>query len=324
MWALVLVLAVLCIACVGVAIWVVVEMKKEKRELERKWRRMYKKGTATMDSKLDRHMSEIKAASTKKDAELKRALVGIDKRVGTLADTDAILGRQVQTVKQGMMMMHREDQLIKGRLAALSDKDDAFEKDVMSMRPFLDVAQVDKDGIQFGKNVNLGKDGQFCIDSQCLSSQDIAKMRAPQTPPIGSVWRCSAVQVDMVDPTIGKIPPFPVTFRIEDNTYQNSVPSYPLSMRFTEIMVQADFQPIPIEADPTNSSKSNAATGTANFYPYVDINPRNVAVSQRIFPLTFNGYGMGATCRFNIIGIFTLEDSGTYMENAPAIFTRIA
>lgn len=318
MLALVLVLAVLSIACVAVAVWVVVEMRKEKREMERKWRRMYKKGSAAMNSKLDRHMTHLRDSERKKAAELKKALVGIDARVGSLADADKTLGTQVNGVKQRMAMMTREDQQMNRRIADLSEKDQALERDVMGMRPFLDATQVDAEKIQFGRSVSLAKDRQLCIDAQCLSSQDIAQLKAakPQPPPIGSVWRCNAVKLDNTGPDGEIVPPFPVTFKIVDASYTGAIPSYPLSIVFTEIGVVAEFTPpIPIEADPTNATR---------FYPYVDIDQRNVAVPQRVFPMAFDGYAVGATCTLNIIGMFTLDVDGSYLQNSPSIFTRIS
>lgn len=280
-----------------------------------------------MKSKLDRRLSDLSKDMSREDSAIKKVLASIGERVGSLSQSDRALGMQVQTVKQRLMMMSKEDEAINRRLSKLSQKDEALQRDVMSLRPFLDVAKVDASGIQVKRNVNMAKGSQLCIDAQCMSSQDIANLKPAPGPPVGSVWRCAAVKVDKQFPSDPDIAPFPMTLRIEDNAYRDAIPSYPLSIRFTEIGTEGDitFHPIPVEADPTNSRKSSVS----NYYPYIAYDVLEVAVPQRVFPMSFNGYGIGATCVFNVVGYFltALGSEDVPIEgrtNAPAVFTRIS
>lgn len=306
MLVLIVLLAILCLASVGAAVWVYMEMQKDKKEVKRKWKSLSRKGHS-LKSKIGR--------ISKDDAKIKKALVGIDKRVGSLSKTDQMLGTQIQTVKQGMMMMSKEDAAINQRISQLSETDQALQSDVAKMRPLLDVASVDASG-----NLKIAKDRQFCMDTECISSQDIPKMKKAPWPPIGSVWRCETVTVDKISPTDPDISPFPVTFRMEDQTFPDSTPSYPLNFRITDLQGIQGFPSIPVEEDPTNTSKSKIL----NFYPFYDVSRRNVGITQRLFPMAFSGYEIGSKCTFNIVGYLTMTFDSRRQNNSPAVFTRVS
>jgi hypothetical protein len=315
MLVLIALLAILCLASVGVAVWVYIEMQKDKREVKRevkrRWKSLGKKGHS-LKSKIGKRLDEM----SREDTKIKKALIGIDERVGYLSRADKVLGTQMQTVK---MMMSKEDAAINKRISKMSERDEALRSDVAKMRPILNVASVDASG-----NLRIAKDRQFCIDTECVSSHDIPKMKKAPLPPIGSVWRCDSVKVDKLpsdpDPD-GIVVQFPVAFRMEDQTFPDSIPSYPLNFRITDINGESGpFPPIPIEEDPNNTSKSKIL----NFYPLNDMNTWNVGITQRLFPMAFNGYDIGSKCTYNFVGHIAMEFAPERKNNSPAVFTRVS
>jgi hypothetical protein len=234
MLVLIALLAILCLASVGVAAWVYIEMQKDKREVKRevkrRWKSLGKKGHS-LKSKIGKRLDEM----SREDTKIKKALIGIDERVGYLSRADQVLGTQMQTVK---MMMSKEDAAINKRISKMSERDEALRSDVAKMRPILNVASVDASG-----NLRIAKDRQFCIDTECVSSHDIPKMKKAPLPPFGSVWRCDAVKVDN-----GAIDAISVTFRMEGPL---------LNIRFIDIGGDTSLAlapPILVDEDPTNTS----------------------------------------------------------------------
>jgi hypothetical protein len=319
---LVVVLAILAVgACIAVGVWVHSEMKKDKREMRRRWKKVLRSVRASDQSAQDRIATSDAALS-----QLGRKVQGVQQGMLMMSRKDDEIVRKVQGVQQGMLMMSKKDdeiarkvQGVQQGMRMMSRKDDELGRQISQlsvMQPFLDVARVDASGI------SMAKDQRLCIDAQCMQAPDISKLRdlklPAALPPIGSVWRCDTVKVDKLSSSQPDIAPFPVTFRVEGN----SVPSYPLSIRFTEIVRPGDVLPIPLEVDPTNGS-SNAPL---NFYPYMDTDRYMAWKPQRRSPISFaDGYAVGKTCTFNFIGyISTSLGDNSFNHNTPAVFTRIS
>jgi hypothetical protein len=309
---------------VGVVVWVCIEMHKNKRDFRRRWKRLGKE-----KSKIGKRLDEM----IKEDSKINKTLVGIDERLSkedskinkTLVGIEERLSKEdskIKGIEERVGSLSKEDEKINERISKISETDEAIRSDVAKMRPLLNVASVDASG-----NLSIANDRQFCIDTECISSHDIPKMKKAPLPPIGSVWRCDVVKVDAVHPmwATNNNAQVSVTFTMEDQTFPNSIPSYTLNLRFTDINGdRGPFPSIPVEEDPTNTSKSKIL----NFYPHRDDSVNGMTVSQwsmgtmqqRMFPMVFNGYDIGSTCTFNFIG-WCIPD---LKKNSPAVFTRVS
>jgi hypothetical protein len=267
MLVLIVLLAILCLASVGVVVWVCIEMHKNKRDFKRRWKRLGKEkskigkrldemskedskinktlvGIDERHSKINKTLVGIEERLSKEDEKINKTLVGIEMR---LSKEDEKINKTLVGIEKRVGSLSKEDEKINERISKISETDEAIRSDVAKMRPLLNVANVDASG-----NLRIAKDRQFCIDTECVSSHDIPKMKKAPLPPFGSVWRCDAVKVDN-----GAIDAISVTFRMEGPL---------LNIRFIDIGGDTSLAlapPILVDEDPTNTSKSKSKI----FYP---------------------------------------------------------
>lgn len=170
---------------------------------------------------------------------------------------------------------------------------------------FRDITTVNRDGLQVDGNLRMADNNIFCIDKECLSKYDIARLKmqtqAPLTaPPVGSIWACKDFEVSTGIPQIQVVIQITnfnslvcdgcptIGMRIITHSYVNSEelskwPTFPLDPTSTNDLktIRNVFY--------TRSCEVNTDTGVIT---YGDPN--------KAFPLTFDGFEVGAKMNANI------------------------